>query len=555
MKPTQPDMTGATAEFSPNSLLGQTFGGKYRIISELSQGGMGRIYRAEQIALKRPVAIKVIISDDDPVANKRFLLEASLTANLVHPNIVKIYDFGRTSEGMLFLVMELLEGENLEAWTEHNGPLSCKEALQVGVQLCGALTEAHRKNVVHRDIKPANIVVSRRPGGDLTATLIDFGLVKSAGQGGGLSRTGMIVGTPMYMAPEQLSATGVDDRVDIYALGLTLFFSLTGRDPYPGRGLDSLMMAQLHEQLEAVSEVNPEVEGEHLINWVVQTAIAKDPMHRFQNALQLQQALEACKGKLPSGEYPTLSFDQGVLSSQTPIDALDNEVPSTPLVDSTTYVKDGSAISTEFADALSLSGVIDPSEAPNRFDSTTSLEFTGHTPTSGVTQRTSVPMIPILAVLVVLGLAGWWSTQTQPASETGATQAQAVEVEVKSVPEGADVLLDDTLVGSTPFKISVGSGEITHIELRLTGHEPRKVALSSRTPTVTIRLTSIDPEPTATTVPAVAPAAVTPAPKRARPTRKAQPTPQPSPTPSVTPPAEDTPPANTADGLRDPWAD
>jgi len=555
MKPTEPDMTGATAEFSPNNLVGQTFGGKYRIIKEISQGGMGRIYQAEQIALKRPVAIKVIVSDDDAVANQRFLLEASLTANLVHPNIVKIYDFGRTAEGMLFLVMELLQGENLEAWVSHNGPLRCKEALGVGVQLCGALAEAHGKKVIHRDIKPANIIISRRPGVGLTATLIDFGLVKNADQGSGLSRTGMIVGTPMYMAPEQLSATGVDDRVDIYALGLTLFFSLTGREPYPGRGLDSLMMAQLHEQLEAVSEVNSEVEGQHLINWVVQTAIAKDPMQRFQNALQLQQALEACRARLPSGEYPTLSLDQGVLSSQTPIDALENEVPCTPLVDSTTYVKDGSAISTKFAETLSMSGVLEPHETPIRYDSTTSLEFSGQVPTSSGNQRASVPMVPILIVLIVLALGGWWSIQNQPAAEPETTQAKAVEVEVKSVPEGADVLLDDTLVGSTPFKIHVGNGETTHVELRLAGHQPRKVALSNRTPSVTIRLTSAEAEPTTTPTPAVKPApSVTPAPKRARPARKAKAAPQPTPAPSVTPPVEDTP-TPSANGVRDPWAD
>jgi hypothetical protein len=115
--------------------------------------------------------------------------------------------------------------------------------------------------------------------------------------------------------------------------------------------------------------------------------------------------------------------------------------------------------------------------------------------------------------------------------------------------------LDDTLVGSTPFKINVGSGEVTHIELRLTGHETRKVALSSRTPTVTIRLTPNEPEPAAATIPAVTPSpTVTPAPQRTRPVRKAKATPKPSPAPAVTPPVEDTP-ANTADGLRDPWAD
>jgi serine/threonine-protein kinase len=545
-------MSGPTVAFSPDNLLGQTFGGKYRIISELSQGGMGKIYRAEQIALKRPVAIKVIVSDDDPVANKRFLLEASLTANLTHPNIVKIYDFGRTTEGMLFLVMELIEGEDLESWVEHHGPLSCKETLQVGSQLCGALTEAHGKKVVHRDIKPANIIISRRPGVGLSATLIDFGLVKSASQGGGLSRTGLVVGTPMYMAPEQLSAKGVDDRVDIYALGLTLFHTLTGRDPYPGRGLDSLMLAQLHETLEPVSEVNPEIEGEHLINWVVQTAIAKDPMHRFQNALQMQQALEACAARLPSGEFPKLSIEAGIISSESAIEALERDVPAKPLVDSTIYVKDGSAISTEFADKLSLSGVIDPTGPPTLVDSSTSLEFSAAPQTE---KKSSFPVVPVLMVLGLLGGGVWFATQTEPVAEPAVKAAETVEVEVNSIPEGADVLLDDVLVGSTPFKIQVDSDARTHVELRLKGHEPRKVALSNRTPSVTIRLTATEPEPASPPASTATPSpAVTPAPRRTSRPRRVVAAPEPAAAPAVTPAPEEPAPTPT-DGLRDPWAD
>lgn len=546
-----PDMNGPTVELAKSNLLGQTFGGKYRILSEISQGGMGKIYKAEQIALKRAVAIKVIVADDDPIANKRFLLEASLTANLDHPNIVKIYDFGRTQEGVLFLVMEMLQGENLEDWVKHYGPLSAEEALSVGSQLCGALAESHSKKVVHRDIKPANIIISRRTGMGLTAKLIDFGLVKNVDGGGGLSRTGMVVGTPMYMAPEQLSATGVDDRVDIYALGLTMFYALTGRVPYPDRGLNSLMLAQLNEDLDAVSELNDAIDGEHLINWVVSTAIAKDPKNRFQNALQFEQSFRVCEQRLPSGEFPQLQITDGVLSSDQELAALDPNTPSTPLVDPEAYVKDGSAISNDFADALSASGMFDAGLMTVQDTSQSSLEFpsAAQLPVSGSASKSK--LVPALVVLALVGaVAVWFNGQSQTREAPIITKAETVEIEVNSVPEGADVFLDGTLVGSTPFGIQVESGESTHVELRMQGHETRKVALSSRTPSVTIRLIekeTVAEKKEAVEVP-VAPKvrAVSPA-KKSRPAR-AKVAPK-----KVVPP----PPAKTdkSEGPRDPWAD
>ena len=541
MKPNPPDMNGPTVEFSANSLVGQTFGGKYRIMSELSQGGMGKIYKAEQIALGRSVAIKVIVADDDPVANKRFLLEASLTANLDHPNIVKIYDFGRTQDGVLFLVMELIQGENLETWVKNQGPLTPTEALRIGRQISGALTESHSKKVVHRDIKPANIIITRRTGSELSATLIDFGLVKNVDSAGGLSRTGMIVGTPMYMAPEQLSAAGVDDRVDIYALGLSLFYGLTGRDPYPDRGLSSLMHAQLNEALEPVSTLNDAIGEGHLIDWIISTATAKDPNDRFQNGQQLDQAMRACESELHSGEFPELSISDGTLVCIPEVAGIDDSLPSAPLVNPDAYVKDGSAISTNFADAISMSGVLDPVMLATRADSHTSLEF----PQASVgetKQGASLPRPLLLLAVVVVAVGGWFSTQAEVLPAVQPVQVQTVDIELNSIPEGADVLVDGGLVGSTPFSIQLDQGEVVQAELKLKGYEPRTVALSSRTPAVTIRLVAIPAPPAA--LPAASPARK---PMPAKPKVEAPAKPKSATPTSATP--------SKAEGPRDPWAD
>ena len=534
-------MNGPTMEFSASSLVGQTFGGKYRVISELSQGGMGKIYKAEQIALGRSVAIKVIVADDDPVANKRFLLEASLTANLDHPNIVKIYDFGRTEDGVLFLVMELIQGENLESWVKNQGPLTPAETLRIGRQLSGALTESHSKKVVHRDIKPANIIITRRTGGELSATLIDFGLVKNADAAGGLSRTGMIVGTPMYMAPEQLSASGVDDRVDIYTLGLTLFYGLTGRDPYPDRGLSSLMHAQLNEPLEPVSTLSDAMGEGHLLDWIISTATAKDPGERFQNGQQLDQAMRACEAQLLSGEFPELTISAGALISSPEVVGIDESLPSAPLVNQDAYVKDGSAISTDFADAISMSGVLDPVMLATRADSHSSLEVPQVT-VAGTKQSSTLtrPLLVVIIAAVVVG--GWFMAQGEAPPVQAPVQAQVVDIELNSTPTGADVLVDGVLVGSTPFSIQLDQGEVTQAELKLQGYAPRTVALSSRTPAVTIRLVALS------TLPAVQPT-LAPAqePVRAKPKVEAPEQPK-----SATPPKTK---SSKAEGPRDPWAD
>ena len=455
------------APFTQQDFVGQVFGGKYKILGEISKGGMGCVFKAEQLSLRRNVALKVVLASDDPEANQRFLLEASLTASLDHPNIVKIFDFGRTDDGVLFLVMELLTGQDLKSWVKANGPLSVQETIQMGKQLCGALSEAHRHNVIHRDIKPTNVMLTKKPGLGLITKLIDFGLVKNVDQTSSFSKSGMLLGTPMYMSPEQLTAQGVDDRADIYAIGLTMYYALTGQIPYPKRGIDSLIHAHLSEELPAVHTSNPQISETHMINWILRSAVAKKVDERFQNTLQLMEALEICERSLAHLVFPKMELVEGALQSVNGDVEIDSNIPTHPLVRSNSYVGDGSSISDEFANTLSLEVERSVESVPG-FESMSRLgphSLLKQPSSSGVVQvdseeindssNSSMTMV-VLVVAVLLVLFGGYialsnqKTPVSPSVESVPTTPQVHKVMLDSVPSGADLFINGTIGGSTP---------------------------------------------------------------------------------------------------------
>ena len=204
-----------------------------KVESMLGHGGMGAVYKGQQILLGRPVAIKLLpleLSEGDPTFEERFRLEAQTMARLDHPNIVTIYDFGETAEGHCYIIMEYIEGPNLYELI-HGGDITPAEALALIPQICDGLQYAHDHGVVHRDIKPANILINRKGKVKLT----DFGLAKLLGDQAGqyeLTMTGTTMGTAVYAAPEQMLAEGVvDHRVDIYSLGVVFYELLTGQIP------------------------------------------------------------------------------------------------------------------------------------------------------------------------------------------------------------------------------------------------------------------------------------------------------------------------------------
>jgi len=224
-----------TPGFAPESLLGSTIDGRYRLTAHLATGGMGAVFRAEHVYMRKEVALKVLRPDLTASIEivERFRREAEIAASLEHENIVRVTDFGRSPEGYLFLVMELLEGESLFDMLRRTGPLPVEDAVRILVQICAGLEAAHRRGVVHRDLKPENIFLHALAGGTPVAKVLDFGIAKITDPTTrSATQAGMVVGTPEYLSPEQALGSSIDPRADVYAVGLIAWRMLAGRHPF-----------------------------------------------------------------------------------------------------------------------------------------------------------------------------------------------------------------------------------------------------------------------------------------------------------------------------------
>jgi serine/threonine-protein kinase len=271
--------------------------GPYQLRRKLGAGGMGEVHLAEHRLLKRPCAIKFIRPElaSDPRLLRRFEREAHAAASLTHPNTVEVFDFGRTEGGAFYYVMEYLTGLGLDQLTDRHGPLPPERVVHFLRQLCGALSEAHGVGLVHRDIKPSNVFVCRQGGRHDVAKLLDFGLVRTPGEGGEsdrLTTVGVVMGTPAFLSPEQARGAAVlDARSDLYSLGALAYFLLTGKPPFPRATVAETLVAHLHEpapSLAGVSEAPPELQA------AIQRCLAKKPEERFPDAASLDEALAAC---------------------------------------------------------------------------------------------------------------------------------------------------------------------------------------------------------------------------------------------------------------------
>jgi serine/threonine-protein kinase len=271
--------------------------GQYRLRRRIGAGGMGEVYLAEHLLLKRPCAVKLVRAVDaaDPRALGRFEREVRLTATLTHPNTVEIYDYGQTEDGTYYYVMEYLNGLSLAELVERHGPLPPGRVVFLLRQICGSLREAHAAGLVHRDIKPSNIFAARRGGLGDVAKLLDFGLVLPAARpdAADLSGEGQILGTPLYMSPEQATVgRELDARSDIYALGAVAYYLLTGRPPFDeGSGLE-VLIAHARDPVVPPSRSRPDIPDD--LERVVLRCLAKDPADRFPDAEGLERALGAC---------------------------------------------------------------------------------------------------------------------------------------------------------------------------------------------------------------------------------------------------------------------
>jgi eukaryotic-like serine/threonine-protein kinase len=277
-----------------NSLIGREINRAYKIDEQLAVGGMGAVFRATRYQNGECVAIKVISPHlaANSVFVKRFQREAKVGFLLSHPHIVKVYEFGETPEGLLFMVMEFIQGQTLGYYLERNAPFTVTRCLEILKPLCQALDAAHQRNILHRDLKPANILVAKDSSDRETVKLVDFGLVKllepdnEITQGStNLTGMGEACGTPYYMSPEQIIGQPLSPTADIYSLGVIIYQMLTGKLPIESSSIRQILSIKINQDLPPPSEKFPFIPT--TLDRVLQKSMARNPRNRYQTAGEL----------------------------------------------------------------------------------------------------------------------------------------------------------------------------------------------------------------------------------------------------------------------------
>ncbi len=299
---------------------GQVMNGRFELLEPIGSGGTGIVYRALDRTLLREVAVKVLDlrfdPSKDPGYRERFIQEAALTARLSHPNIVTVFDQGETEEGVRYIAMELLHGRTLNELLTLERRVPWTRAVELATQICRALREAHSVGLVHRDLKPANVFLVDHEDLELVKVL-DFGLAKPfvASEGNDITQTGVLMGSPAYMAPEQ-ARNQSSPQSDIYAFGVMLFRMLAGRVPFDAKNAIDVIVQHLQDPVPWISQVAPDVEVPRELELVVRRCLEKDARARFTSIASLIDALKRAAG-LPSttGIYPRLVTNPGFLEA------------------------------------------------------------------------------------------------------------------------------------------------------------------------------------------------------------------------------------------------
>ena len=289
------------AQGGSDPFVGRVFEGRYRVEARIGGGGFGTVYRAVQLAMDRRVAIKLLRRElsSDLESVKRFQVEARACAMLEHPNSLRVFDFGQSDDGYLFLVTELVEGEVLSKVLKREKALVPGVAAEVVVQILHALGEAHERGIVHRDLKPDNVFLKAGRGGAASVKVLDFGIAKLVSQESpveSLTKSGVIVGTPHYMSPEQAKGGAVDGRSDLYALGIMLYQMVSGRLPFDATTPLGIVLAHIQDPPPPLTMPDGGAVPSEL-GTIVTDCLAKSPTRRPASAEALRARLEAFLGQ------------------------------------------------------------------------------------------------------------------------------------------------------------------------------------------------------------------------------------------------------------------
>lgn len=323
---------------------------RYRVERALGIGGFGAVYLCTQLAMEQRVAVKVLRSEHLSSVEhvKRFTREAQAVSRLKHPNTIHIFDFGVHQDGALYLAMEYLEGETLADRLDRNQRLPWRQLVHVAVQICHSLTEAHAVGLVHRDLKPENIMLLPVAGDTSFVKVLDFGIAKvqdpSRPQQSNLTEAGMIMGTPTYMSPEQAKGEEIDARSDLYALGVMMYESLTGRPPFADETAMKVLVAHIKDQPKPFAREGAVAEIPQALEQIVLQCLAKEPVDRPQTAALLAEVLratltepDAVAAEAPAAERPVLAAAiAAVGGGKVPL-------PAAPMVQTAPHAASGAA--------------------------------------------------------------------------------------------------------------------------------------------------------------------------------------------------------------------
>ena len=271
-------------------------GGTYKVICVLGEGGMGTVYKVEQVFLQQQYAMKALHANLSDEFIRRFQREAQAASRLVHPNLVRAHYFGMTEDGAPYFIMDLVEGETVYQLLARVGTISLPQALEIFLPVCSALAAAHRQGVIHRDLKPSNIMLAMKPDslGATVPMVVDFGIARIVeGATEEMTKTGEVFGTPLYMSPEQSLGRKVDQRSDIYSLACVMFHALTGAPPFCGESALATMMMHHNDAVPTLKEASMGAKFPPKLEAVFAKALAKDPGQRYQNCEEFAQDLES----------------------------------------------------------------------------------------------------------------------------------------------------------------------------------------------------------------------------------------------------------------------
>ncbi len=301
------ELRGNLSTAPSDPLIGKVIDNRYRILSLVAQGGMGRVYQAEQAPLGRVVALKVLDAGKTPEADKemrqRFMLEAAACARLNHPNTVRIFDYGKTWDDVLYISMEYIHGRTLHHVIKQEAPLPLDRVIRILRQMCNSLREAHAAGLIHRDLKPSNVMLTRHGDEADFVKVLDFGLVRQVMGDSELTQVDAVVGSPSYMSPEQIRGERLDQRSDIYSLGVLMYTCIVGKTPFAAESPVKVMMAHLNTAPPPMAPVCPALQEVPMLEWIVRTCLEKEPIRRFSSVEELLKALRVAERQL-RGEHP-----------------------------------------------------------------------------------------------------------------------------------------------------------------------------------------------------------------------------------------------------------